>query len=1135
MKTNKTQGFLVRKLKFLKTALLLLLTTAVSVAQSLPAQSYIRIDQFGYLPNEKKVAVIIKSTGGFNNSAGIELNTGADVELRKVSDNSVVFSAKATAWNNGGEYANSKDRGWHFDFSSYKTAGEYYIRCSRSGGGTQDSYKFKIDNNVYSNVLKAAMNFFYYQRANFDKVKGYAQGDSWVDGKWYTQDATAKDVNGANAKDLSGGWIDAGDPNKYTDFAVTAVHNLLSTYEDYPTFWKKFNLSIPESSNDKPDILDEVKYEIDWLKKMQTSNGAFIMKMGLKSDQFNTNGVPELPSNDKRERNYSVTCPHSTIIGCGMLAHAAVIMKGISGWETYADGLKTQAANAWTNYVNDGDKAKKCDNQGIQAGNGNGPGDQYSNEHIQEAVCSAIYMFALTGESKYHDYIKANYRNSRPWNAGEFGSEWAFYRGNQGQALMYYTKLSNADSTVKTAILNLRQSDAKSKNGIWYPSTSLYKYDMVVNNYGSNNIISQHAADAMDLLVNNLRTADHDKLKEKALSAINFMHGTNPMGVCFLTNMYGLGGDLCADEMWHTWFDVNTTYDNVSRDCGHVGPAPGFLTGGINQYGSGNLKVKVGSTQFESLVKDQPNEKKFSNKNATEKNACPAEESSYSYSTPWEYNEPGIYYQASYVKALANFVARYAEDTPVVVVPAKGVTVSPATVSMESGLNQQLTATVTPTDAADKSVKWTTSNASIATVNANGLVTSLSQGTVTITATTTSGSFTASSTITVAAHKPNVSCGLINNTSFDNNFVGWDITNNNGYASITSDAKTGTKAVVISGQGGVNRSASRAVTEGYQITLTAFAKIEGTPSAAMIGIDYLNSSGTKLGNDLVNITATTYTNITSSKVPPIGTTKVLIWTFKNGGGKLFFDDVCLSQTDICGLVTNPGFETNFRNWDNAAGNAVIVTTGQNSWNKAAAIEKKGGLNRSANIAVTAGKKIDFSVIAKIEGSPTNTMVGLDYLDANGVKKGNKILIIDSTSYKTYTISETPPAGTTQVLIWSYKGSDAGKMFLDDLCMSNSTAARDAESENAYDSLESNALAIYPNPAKDYVKIPVFDATQSMELNVINASGTTLINKTINNVSGQEDQELNVNVLSPGVYIMKVKQGGVEKVQKLVKE
>jgi uncharacterized protein YjdB len=1115
----------MKKITFSLVVMLSILGLNLSLkAQSLPAASYIRIDQFGYLPNEKKVAVIAKATAGFNNGAGIDLNTGVNVELRRVSDNVVVYSAAATAYNSGNADTDAGDKGWWFDFTSYTTAGEYYIRCTRANnGGTQDSYRFRINNNIYVDVLKASMQFFYYQRANQDKTSAYAQGANWVDGKWYTQDATAKDTGGNNPRDLLGGWIDAGDPNKYTDFAVTAIHNLLASYEQYPTFWNTFNLNIPESSNSTPDILDEIKWEVDWLAKMQTSSGAFTMKMGIKDDD----NYISPPSTDTRNRFYSVTCPHSTIIGAGMLAHAAVVMKNFSSWTTYSDNLKTKAISAWNNYQNSSNKAEICSNGGIKAGDGNGPGNQYATEHLEEAVCAAVYLFALTGEATYNNFVINNYTKSRPWNVGTGSEEWSRYRGNQGEALLFYARLANANQTVKDAILNLRTSNAKSSGNTWFPAaTSLYRNKMIVNNYGSNNLISQQAAEEMDMLVYNLRSADHAKYKEKALSAMNFIHGTNPMGVCFLSNMYSQGGDLCADETWHTWYNVNTKYDNINASCNKIGPAPGLLTGGINNQGSGELKVKVGPTQFNSLVKDQPIEKKFSNKNFTGTGACPTEESAYSYSTPWEYNEAGIYYQAAYVRALTHFVARYQADVPVT-----GVTVSPTTVNKAAGLNQQLTATVSPSNATNPAVTWSSSNTAVATVNANGLITTKAAGTATITVTTTSGSKTATSAVTVTAAPASTDCGLLTNPGFEANFVNWNITNNNGYASITTDKKSGAQAAVITGTGGMNRAANRAVTAGYELTMSVWAKIEGTPSSAQVGIDYLNASGTELGQDVLNITATAYTQYTTKKYPPIGTTQVLIWSYKNGGGKLFLDDFCLTQADRCGLVENPGFETDFRAWNNSAGNASITTTGQNYANKAAVLNNLGGLNRSANIAVTAGNKVNFSASLKVEGSPTNAQIGLDYLNASGTKLGNKVFPITSTTYAGVSSSEVPPSGTTQVLIWTYKGSAGGKLYIDDVCLSSVAATRlSAESET-----ESSSL-VFPNPAKDFINVPIMDASErTMDVELFDMTGRSVINKSYETSENQSFVEVNVSKLQTGTYIVRAKQGLKQSNQKMMKE
>ncbi|MGC1059416.1 Ig-like domain-containing protein [Pantoea agglomerans] len=84
-------------------------------------------------------------------------------------------------------------------------------------------------------------------------------------------------------------------------------------------------------------------------------------------------------------------------------------------------------------------------------------------------------------------------------------------------------------------------------------------------------------------------------------------------------------------------------------------------------------------------------------------------------------------------------------------VPATGVTVTPATTSVVVGATRQLTGTVLPTDATDKSGTWTTSDATKATVSSTGLVTGVAAGTATITFKSNDGNFTGTTTVTVTA------------------------------------------------------------------------------------------------------------------------------------------------------------------------------------------------------------------------------------------------------------------------------------------------------------------------------------------------------------------------------------------------
>ena len=83
--------------------------------------------------------------------------------------------------------------------------------------------------------------------------------------------------------------------------------------------------------------------------------------------------------------------------------------------------------------------------------------------------------------------------------------------------------------------------------------------------------------------------------------------------------------------------------------------------------------------------------------------------------------------------------------------PVTGVTISPATVSMASASTYQLSAAVSPSTATNKNVTWSSSNSTIATVNATGLVTAVAPGTATITVKSVDGDKTSSSVVTIAA------------------------------------------------------------------------------------------------------------------------------------------------------------------------------------------------------------------------------------------------------------------------------------------------------------------------------------------------------------------------------------------------
>ena len=634
---------------------LCLFATGVLLAQGITTKrNYIRTDQFGYLPNAKKVAVIANAQTGFNSAYGINLNVNANVELRRASDNAVVKSSRATAWNGGATDGYSGDKGWWWDFTDYTTPGSYYIRVTETNGNTVNSNRFDIGGDVYNTVLQKATQFFYYQRCDTDKPAQYGSGGNWTDTKWYTQDQNTRFLyDESQTRDLRGGWIDAGDPNKYVTFATPVVHNLLTTYHEHPDLWNAVDLNIPESNNSVPDLLDEVKFEIDWLRRMQYADGAVIQKMGVKTDAY-----VSPTSDDTRTRFFNGTCPNATIMAAGMFAHAAKTFSDAGVFGGQISDLTTRAENAWNYYSSSSQKDAECDTREIKAGDADGgdvdpdgpngplpPKGHYSLEHQAEAAVAAVYLYALTGKTVYHNYFKNNYQRLRPFTESG-NSEWAEYRVNQGEALIYYLSLptSTTDATVRNNIINLKTSSLKS-SGSYYSvveSDNLYRARAFFLAWGSNSLMSRNGSQNYDFIKYGLNTGSHGNYRERGQSIVNYMHGVNPFGMTYLSTMYDYGAEYCADEMWHTWFGFNQ-WDGTAGS--NVGPAPGILSGGA-QTGSWYLPMKVGTNTFNTGTNSQPNQKRWS----VENEYAPDRQ-------PWAFNEPALYYQASYVKLLADVIA----------------------------------------------------------------------------------------------------------------------------------------------------------------------------------------------------------------------------------------------------------------------------------------------------------------------------------------------------------------------------------------------------------------------------------------------------------------------------------------------
>ncbi|MEP6748203.1 MAG: glycoside hydrolase family 9 protein [Bacteroidota bacterium] len=600
---------------------------------------HIKIDQFGYLPNSKKVAVIADPQIGYNAAESFSPGTGVNqYQVREWTTDAVVFTGTLAQWNSGNTQAQSGDKGWWFDFSSVTDPGSYYIFDLTNNVA---SYRFEINNTVYNDVLKQAVRMYFYQRINFAKQPPYTDA-KWADAAAFggaNQDYAARSrydkTNAATAKDLHGGWFDAGDCNKYTTFTITPICNLLETYRMHPTYFTD-DYNIPESGNGIPDVLDEVKYELDWLTRMQDATGTNGLFLKVGADNYNSASPP---STDHNPRYYVPECTSATLTGAANFALASMVYKSLGNpaMATYGNDLLTRAINAWTRASvttsNFTTFETTCDDQNIVSGDADA--DAASQREL--VVTAASYLYEATGNTAYRDVFDAQYSNARPISFYWWGP---YYQAVQ-RALLRYTQLPGATASVKNNILSVKAAQNGTMSITDYNNkTDLYRASMPDAQYtwGSNETKASAGLDNFDFATFGVNPAQAALYKETGESYLHWFHGVNPMGKVMLTNMYAFGADSSVNEFYHSWFADGTVWDNVFTSL--YGPPPGYLPGGPN---------KDFSIQSINPPGGQPPQKSFREWN-TGWNGTSNENS-------WEITEAGIYTQSAYISLLVRTMA----------------------------------------------------------------------------------------------------------------------------------------------------------------------------------------------------------------------------------------------------------------------------------------------------------------------------------------------------------------------------------------------------------------------------------------------------------------------------------------------
>jgi hypothetical protein len=615
------------------------------------------VDQFGYPTRASKIAVIRDPQVGYDSFA--HFTPGNTYAVVDQSTGEIVKAGSLIAWNDGATDEVSGDKVWWFDFSDVTIPGRYAIMDI--GRGVR-SPEFQIDDSVYRLVLKYAARMYFYQRAGFKKTAETA-GPDWVDAASHLgpgQDPQSRPWHGRRGldnskapqiKDLHGGWFDAGDYNKYTSWTARNIILLLRAYDENPTAFGD-DSGIAESGNAVPDILDEVKWGLDWLARVQNNDGSLLCVQGL--DQASPPSVAKGPS------YYGPATTAASFMGAAAFAYAAKIYstRPEAELKRYGDELTTRAKRAWdwatanpnVIYYNN-DDAKQPESRGLASG-------QQEMDNAQRAFAkfeAAVYLYEITGDAGYKSFVEENYKSIVAKNGP---TQWD---ADRQEALLYYSRLPAISPQVKSTILKTFVENV-TRNADQLPMVTdnkdPYRAPLKDYTWGSNQskLLQARLYQLLALYGNDAATAA--KGDSAAIDYLHYLHGVNPLGLVYLTNMKSAGAEQSANTMFHNWFAHGTRWERVSDAM--PGPPPGYLVGGPNPHFSMDKCCTAailsagyrcyGAAAFSLCSNDyvpplgQPAMKSYRQFNE----GWPA--------NSWAVTEPSTGYQAHYIVVLARYV-----------------------------------------------------------------------------------------------------------------------------------------------------------------------------------------------------------------------------------------------------------------------------------------------------------------------------------------------------------------------------------------------------------------------------------------------------------------------------------------------
>lgn len=512
-------------MEFTKTFTTALMLSVLSVSSLFAATAY--QNQVGYITKSQKQMAVVGAEGKdivFKNSSG--------KEVLKVT------APKAKVWIPAGDTAASL-----VDFSEIETEGKYQAYLNNEAIG----HPIIIANDALEDVTKASLKFFYFQRASTALTEEYAgiyaraAGHPDTEVKYHSSTGktdTEATFNGSK------GWYDAGDYGKYIVNSGISTYTLLQLYQQNKEYFKKLNLNIPESKNDVPDILDEIRWNIDWMLTMQDDDGGVFHK--LTTLKFSGTVMPEKDVAARYAIGKSVTASWN------LAAVAALAAEIYSPYDKDFAVKCAAAASKARIWAMNNEAAYFEQPAGVNTGT-------YSDGYpIDEEIWANAELYRISKNPVFANvFTKYPFKKFR----------WKLQSWQTTYALAAFTIATNPEifdkdilDSARACIFSLADTILNSldNNGYGVP---LLEEDF---NWGSNSF----AANKGMVLIHAYILSKEEKYLNAATAIIDYILGRNPLDISYLT---GYGVNSAKDP-----------HHRPSQADGIDEPVPGMLVGGPN-------------------------------------------------------------------------------------------------------------------------------------------------------------------------------------------------------------------------------------------------------------------------------------------------------------------------------------------------------------------------------------------------------------------------------------------------------------------------------------------------------------------------------------------------------------------------